>query len=100
MIGQIYSYVKPIDYSSSNGVTIKGNEYISVQPMKPISYELTIRWYVDNVEVVEALDSKSFRASDYGVAPGLHVVKVRVLDPTPFVKDPTIISNKLTQEKE
>ena len=99
LIGEIYKKVTPIDFSTSNLAALKGNDYISVRPMKPVSAELTIRWYVDNQEVVGALGKSSFRASDYDVVAGTHTVTAFVEDPTPFVRDPQLRANYLQQRK-
>lgn len=94
MTQAFYAFVDPIESAPSTGAPLDGVSPVSIEVLQPDNHNLTIDWYLDGQRVDGAHNSTtfSFPAGDHSE------LKVRVLDETPFVRDPAWISKYLTQE--
>ena len=91
MIQAFYEHVEPID---SAPTTVDGVSPVAISVLQPSTHDLTIDWYLDDLVVASAHNATRFM-----FPAGSHAeLKVRVVDETPFVRDPAWISELLTQE--
>lgn len=98
IIRRIYREVPPIEDATPNDSLISPSAVLHCFPMTPEGTPLTIEWFVDGEPITEMNGSNFLMLSDY--LPGgstTHSVSVRVIDPTPWVIDPNIRDEYLTQ---
>ncbi len=67
---------------------------IEVEQLGPLPFE--IRWYVDGVEIERARGRTSFTLPA-SLSTGASQLRVDVVDPTPWVRDPELIAEDLTE---
>lgn len=85
----------------SDGVpagVVGADRVLWVETMYPVSHQLDVTWTVDGV--VAARGSRNLNLATLGLTAGTHTVRVTVVDPTEFVRDPAIrASAALTQSR-
>lgn len=94
MVQSFYSKVDLIDSAPPEAAPLDGASPVSIDVLQPATHDLTIDWYLDG-EVVEA----AHNSTTFEFPEGSHSeLKVRVVDETPYVRNPTWIESFLTQE--
>jgi hypothetical protein len=94
MIQSFYAELDLIDSAPSEDLPLDGASPVTIEVLQPATHDLTIDWYLDGEPVPSAHDSTTFEFPS-----GQHSeLKVRVLDETPFVRNPAWIEGFLTQE--
>ncbi|MDQ3418340.1 MAG: M64 family metallopeptidase [Acidobacteriota bacterium] len=96
MVQRISEQVNLISASRPTETPVALNEVIWVDTAHPVSHELEIAWTVDGVDFPAARNLPSLDVNALELQPGAHKVTVTVMDPTPFVRDPTIRKAALT----
>ncbi|MGH2711812.1 MAG: M64 family metallopeptidase [Actinomycetota bacterium] len=94
MIQSFYARLEPIESAPPEGQPLDGVSPVTIEVLQPAGHDLTIDWYLDGQLVPEAHNTKTFMFPSEDHAE----LKVRVIDETPFVRDPGWIANDLTQE--
>lgn len=94
MTQAFYEHVDPIDAAPPVSVPLDGVSPVTIEVLQPATHDLTIDWFLDGVLVDAAHNLTTFEFPA-GSHSGL---KVRVVDETPFVRDPGWIATFLTQE--
>ena len=72
------------------------NEVLWIETAHPNYHELEITWEVDGKEHVASKNLQYLDLKTLTLADGQHQVSVKVVDPTPFVRDPAIRTGALT----
>lgn len=75
--------------SSTPSGPVAPNQLVWLQTLHPASHELTVTWTLDNT----VLPTNNSRAVDLGslnLSPGAHTLTAKIVDPTPFVRDPAV----------
>jgi len=94
MIQSFYEELDLIDSAPAEGVALDGTTPVRIEVLQPVTHDLTIDWLLDGEVVPSAHNSTTFEFPS-----GSHSeLRVRVVDETPFVRDPGWISTFLTQE--
>jgi len=94
MIQSFYAELDLIDSAPSEDLPLDGASPVTIEVLEPATHDLTIDWYLDGEPVPSAHNSTTFEFPS-----GQHSeLKVRVLDETPFVRNPAWIEGFLTQE--
>ncbi len=95
MTQAFYVHVDPIDGGPPATEVLDGLTPVEIEVLQPVGHALDIDWFLDGVLVPEASGQTTFEFPE-----GEHAqLKVRVSDPTPFVRDPGWIQTYLTQER-
>jgi hypothetical protein len=97
MTQAFYTHVKPIDAAPPAGVPLDGGSPVTIEVLQPSDHDLTIDWYLDGVLVEDAHNETTFTFDPEDTEPHAEL-RVRVVDETPFVRNPTWIANNLTQQ--
>lgn len=96
LIANIYLEVDPIDGASPTGGSVPATQELWVQPVDPVDAPLTVSWLV-NGQVVEGATGRTFVPASAGLGlVGPQQVLVRVVDNTPWVRDPAIRTARMT----
>lgn len=98
LIQEIYREVSPIDAATPSG-SINENDILSVTPMQPNGHSLTIIWEIDGEISFPLAGSESVDIASLGLAPGEHTIGLKVVDNTPWVRNPGIRDNFLTDTR-
>lgn len=97
LILEIYRKVRPIEsFSPSNAVTVTGRPTLSVTVLQPLNNPLAIQWTLDGVNIAGAT-GPTLNLATVSAPTGLRTIGVRVVDNTPWVRDPVGRANRLTQ---
>lgn len=91
MLLQIYSYVDTIDSSSEPNLIYDEHETLWVSPMAPSDHALKIQWLLFDEEIPGAT-GETLDLCTLNLPAGWHQVKVRVTDPTPWVRNPVALA--------
>ena len=94
MVKQFYRFIDPVDAAPAEGPLTPGA--VTLDVVEPAAHRLQIRWFIDDVEVESARDSVTFDLTPE-VAGAASTLRVVVSDTTAFVRDPSFLSNDLTQ---
>jgi hypothetical protein len=79
---------------------IGADRVVWVETLHPVREQLAVTWTVDGVDVPNTNNSRNLDLATLGLAPGTHTLKMTVVDPTDFVRDPAIrASSALTQTR-
>lgn len=94
MTQSFYEQVEPIDAAPPTDAPLDGVAPVSIEVLQPETHDLTIDWYLDGALVAWAHNDTTFQfpAGDHAE------LRVKVVDETPFVRNPGWIANFLTQE--
>ena len=68
---------------------VAGDQVVWLQTLHPMSHELDVTWTLDGT----ALSTANSRAVDLGtldLAPGLHTLTAKIVDPTTYIRDPAV----------
>jgi hypothetical protein len=94
MTQSFYAKLDPIESAPPQGQPLDGVSPVMIEVLQPADHELTVDWFLDGERVAAAHNTTTFDFPS-----GQHSeLKVRVVDETPFVRDPTWIAQYLTQE--
>ncbi|MGH2686248.1 MAG: M64 family metallopeptidase, partial [Actinomycetota bacterium] len=94
MTQSFYEFVDPIESAPPQDIPLDRRKPLVIDVVDPIGHALSIDWFVDGQLIPSAADQTSFRLPKKGGSQ----VSVRVVDETPFVRDPGWIAEYLTQE--
>ena len=95
MTQMFYAKLDPIESAPPTTQPLDGVAPVIIDVLQPTDHDLTIDWYLDGQLVPSAHNSTTFEFPE-----GDHSqLDVRVVDETPFVRDPAWIENFLTQTK-
>ena len=94
MVQRISEQVKLIANSTPADAPLAANAVISIETAHPVDHELQVRWQVDGKEIAAANDRRYLNLG--ALPPTTKDVRVTVLDPTPWVRDPEIRQKVLT----
>jgi IgA Peptidase M64 len=95
MTQAFYAKLDPIDSAPSTTQPLDGVTPVTIDLLQPTDHDLTIDWYLDGRLVPSAHNSTTFEFPS-----GDHAqLDVKVIDETPFVRDPAWIQTYLTQSK-
>ncbi len=99
LLRQIYREVNPIDDGTADGAMLERDDVAWVNPMQPLSHDLSVYWYVDGV-IDAGLDGVlNVDIGSLGLNGDAHELRVVVIDETPWVRKPQIRDNFLTEER-
>jgi hypothetical protein len=76
--------------ASTTGTTIGADRVIWVETLHPISHELDVTWTVNGTVRSGTGNARALDLRILGLSAGRHTVTARVVDPTPFVRDPAV----------
>ncbi len=93
---EIYKIVRPIENASPDA-TLHGGERLFVEVLQPIGHDLEIQWLINDVPIVGATETE-FALCEQPIEDGMHVVTVRVIDPTDMVRNEALRDQYLTQD--
>jgi hypothetical protein len=96
MAQRISGQVKLIAAATASDKPLSSREVIWIETAHPVFHDLDISWQVDGQPVPAAQNHRNLRLSSLGLRPGQHTVSVKVVDPTPFVRDPAIRDTSFT----
>jgi len=99
LLRQIYLEVSPIDDGTPDNSTVSQNDIVWVTPMQPLSHDLQVLWYLDDSLIVGAIQQDSLDLSTLALDSGTHTIRVEVTDPTPWVRDEMIRTNRMTDSR-
>jgi hypothetical protein len=85
---RISAQVSLIAASTDTTVAVPRNEVIWIEPAHPVFHPLNITWEIDGVPYAPAANLHHLDLS--GISTPVSSVRVRVVDTTPFVRDPGI----------
>jgi hypothetical protein len=94
MVQRISEQVHLIADSRPADRPVGRNELIWVETAHPNFHELQVNWLADGKDLPAARNARYLRVAD--TPSGTREVTVRVVDPTPFVRDPAIREKVLT----
>ena len=84
--------------AATPGSEVDPRQIVWVEPAHPNYHELELSWQIDGKPVPAAANRASIDLSQHRVARG-QVVAVKVVDPTPFVRDPLIRDTSFSATK-
>ena len=90
MAQRISGQVNLIASATPAGRPVAPNQVIWIETAHPNYHELNITWDVDGRVIPEAANQPHLPLTSLRLDPGQHKVTVKVVDPTPFVRDPVI----------
>ena len=97
MTQSFYVHVDPIDAAPPRSIPLDGVNPVTIRVLQPASHDLQIDWFLDGELVSAASGATTFEfPSQNGVRHSS--LRVRVVDPTPFVRDPAYVDKFLTQQ--
>jgi hypothetical protein len=100
MVQRISEQVNLIAASRPTETPVGAGEIIWIETAHPNFHDLEITWQVDGQPVGPARNLPYLDTRAMKLSPGEHRVKVTVVDPTPFVRDPEIRTKVLTATRE
>jgi IgA peptidase M64 len=96
MAQRISGQVKLIAAATANDKPVNSGDVLWIETAHPVFHDLEITWQVDGQSVPAAQNQSNLVLSALGLAPGQHAVTVKVVDPTPFVRDPAVRDTSFT----
>ncbi len=99
LIIQIYHIVRPIDAATDTAADLNGFETVFVDPVDPVGDPLDIQWSFDDVDLPGATGT-TIDLSAMVIAPGPHLLSVKVVDNTWFVRDESARETWMTEFRE
>jgi hypothetical protein len=96
MVQRISGQVELIAASTPADSPRSAREVIWVETAHPVYHELELTWQIDGRTIPAAANRTYLSLSDWGITEGEHTVSVKVVDPTPFVRDSMIRDTSLT----
>ena len=100
MVQRISEQVNLIAASRPTETPVGAGEIIWIETAHPNFHDLEITWQLDGQPVGPARNLPYLDTRAMKLSPGEHRVKVTVVDPTPFVRDPEIRTKVLTATRE
>ncbi|MCC5823586.1 MAG: hypothetical protein LAT64_10390 [Phycisphaerales bacterium] len=101
MILEIYREVSPIDEGTPTGIDLAGSDTVYVIPMQPDGHDLDIFWSVDGQPLSQLDGQTHVDLASLGFDDDIErLLSVTVVDPTPWVRDPAIRDQFLTETRE
>ena len=92
----ISASISLVDDATATDRAVPRDGKIYVDTVYPVYEPLTVTWTVDGRAVDAVQDERVVSVRDLGARPG-DVVEATVADPTPFVRDPQLREDKLTE---
>lgn len=96
LIVEIYKIVRPIDDATPNDQPLSGDEFVELTLVQPNGQPLDVSWYLEDVliagETGTTLDLAALELAD-----GSYTLSAKVVDNTPWVRDPALRDLWLTQ---
>ncbi len=99
LIRQIYREVNPIDDGTPDGSLLERDEIAWVTPMQPIGHDLNVAWYLNDLLIISAVGDHEVDLSTLALLDGENTLRVDVVDPTPWVRSPTIRNGFLSESR-
>ena len=96
LILMFYRTVRPIDASTPTDIVLHRNATVFVDPVDPVSHDLSIQWYLDG-EVIVGATGDSLELATLGLPPGYYELSVNVVDQTGLVRDEVARGQWMTQ---
>jgi hypothetical protein len=90
MVQRISEQVRLIAASTPTETAVGSNEVVWIETAHPNYHELEITWSIDGKEMPAARNLPYLNLGAINLPSGGHAVVVKVVDPTPFVRDPAI----------
>jgi len=92
-----YKMVRPIDDATAEG-EVGASEKIFVRPLAPTDHKLDVAWFVDG-HALSHSRGHELELGALGLPAGRHTIKVKVVDPTPQVRDERARAKYMTEER-
>lgn len=99
IIIQVYHIVRPIDDATDSSAELSGFETVFVDPVDPVGDPLAVQWSLDNVELPGST-ATTLDLAAIALAPGPHLLSVKVVDNTWIVRDQAARETWMTEFRE
>lgn len=99
LIKEFYREVRPIEDSTPEDDELTSSDSIFCAPVQPDGHDLTIVWELNGNPIPAATDQTMLDLSTLGLDDSEQVITAIVVDPTPWVRDPSIRENFLTERR-
>ncbi len=93
-----YQVVQPIDNATPSGFYGVDDTFF-VDPVDPVSHDLDVQWFLDEVPISGATSTTFDRASTLNLTPGTYTLKAEVVDNTDLVRDEEMRAQWMTEER-
>jgi hypothetical protein len=90
MTQRISARVNLVERSTPTTEPVGRTDTVWVETLHPVDHELNVTWTLDGTDVPNSANDRSLRLSELALTPGTHTLSAKVVDPTPFVRDPAI----------
>lgn len=97
LIWELYEEISPIDEAPADGAAFAWSDSVTVVPMRPDGHDLEIEWLIDG-EVV-ASGAETLELASLGLGAGEFELTLRVVDPTPWVRNEAYRAGRLTDTR-
>ncbi len=99
LIKEFYREVRPIEDSTPVDSELTGDDSIFCVPVQPDGHDLTIVWDIDGTPIPAATDQTTLDLTTLSLGNSERVITATVVDPTPWVRDPSIRQQFLTETR-
>ena len=101
LIKEFYREVGPIDDATPAGTLLSGSDTVYAVPQQPDGHDLDVFWSIDGQPLPQLDGVTHVDLSTLGLDDGVErTIRVTVVDPTQWVRDPVIRENFLTERRE
>lgn len=97
LVKALYRKVRPVDQATSTSTTLGRTSRVTVVPMRPVGFNLTVTWRLDGRAVSTASGQSTLDLSGVSMTAGRHILTATVVDPTTFVRDEAFRAQYMTQ---
>jgi hypothetical protein len=99
LIKEFYREVRPIEDATPESATLSANDSIYCVPVQPDGHDLLIVWELDGNPIPAATNQTTLDLSTLGLGTAEAIIKATVIDDTPYVRDPVIREQFLTETR-
>jgi hypothetical protein len=98
LIGEFYRIVRPVQDSTPTTQVLNGTETVFVDPIDITPNTISIQWSLD-LQPIPGATGLNLNLDSLNISPGAHTLSVRVVDNTPWVRDPGVRTQRMTEQR-